>query len=114
MGVLVDGAVNVEQSLARAKRKARSISDRAKSNAKAKLGPTWAKVGNALGSSSKPYTTGVKPLRDRLGRDVRVFLKRANSRSRAELTGLIDKTIVELERAKRKLDRGTTPGWSAA
>jgi hypothetical protein len=115
MGVLVNGADKVEQSLKRVKRKARSINNRTKNNANAKLGRTWTWFENSLKSSpAKPYVTGVKPLRDQLDRDVRAFVKRVNSRTRTELKGLIDRTIVELEKAKRKLDHDTTPGWSAA
>lgn len=115
MGVLVTGALKVEEGLERLKRNARSISGATKTKANAKLRPTWTQVRNSLKRShANPIMRRIEPLPNQLEHDARVLVKRAKFRTSMQLTGLIDRTIVELEKVKRRLGRDSPTGWSAA
>jgi hypothetical protein len=121
MGVLVNGAIKVEQSFESVKQNARLMGRRTEVVARAKLKPAWIRITNSINTSRpKPIVTktiiakAIHPVPNRFQEHADAFVKNAKLRTSAELTMLIDRTIVELEKAKRKLGQGSSRGWAAA
>lgn len=115
MGVLVSGAVKVEEGLERLKRNAHVISGQTKAKANARLRPTLIQVRNSLnGPTAKPIIRRIKPIPRQLEHDAEILLNRAKFRTRVDLTRLIDRTILELEKVRHKLDRNSQPRLVAA
>jgi hypothetical protein len=103
---LVSGAVKVEEGVERLKRDAVAITEETRSKANATLRPTWTNVRKSLkGPRAKPIIRRIKPLPNKLEHDTKAILDKAEFRTRVALTGMIERTIVELEKVKRKLDR---------
>jgi len=106
LGVLVSGAVKVEEGVERLKRDALAITEGTRTKANARLGPTWTNVRKSLnGYRAKPIMKRIEPLSNKLEHDGKALLDKAEFRTRLALTGIIERTIVELEKAKRKLGR---------
>jgi len=106
LGVLVSGAVKVEEGVERLKRNALAITEETRTKANARLRPTWTNVRKSLnGYRAKPIMKRIEPLPNKLEHDGKALLGKAEFRTRAALTEIIERTIVELEKAKGKLDR---------
>ena len=106
MGVLVSGAVKVEEGVERIKRNALTITEETRAKANARLRPTWTNVRESLNRPrAKPIIRRIEPLPNKLEHDTKALLDKAEFRTRVALTGIIERTIVQLEKAKRKLDR---------
>jgi hypothetical protein len=106
LGVLVSGAVKVEEGVERLKRDALAITEETRAKAEARLRPTWTNVRRSLkGPRTKPIIRRIEPLPDKLEHDAKGVLHKAEFRTRGALTGIIERTIVELEKIKRKLDQ---------
>lgn len=117
MGVLVAGAVKVEEGIDRMKRNLRTMTRETKARADTQIGPAWRDVKNSLwgkGAHLIPVLRKIKPFPKQLEHDTKVFVDRAEVRARMALTGMIERTITELEEVKRRLDRGSPRGWYAA
>lgn len=110
MGILVTGAERVEHEIEHLKRNLRALTE---GQGDSRITPTWRHVKNSLEQARIWLTAGmknIKPVGKRLENETRQFLQRTNIRSRIMLVGTIDRTIVELERFKQKLDRGSLTG----
>lgn len=106
MGVLVSGAVKVEEGVERLKRNAFAITGETRTKAKARLRPAWTNVRASLnGPRAKPIIRRIEPLPNKLEHDAKVLLDKAEFRTRVALTGIIERTILELEKVKRKVDQ---------
>lgn len=106
LGVLVSGAVKVEEGVERLKRNALAITEETRAKANAKLRPTWTHVKGSLnGPRAKPIIRRIEPLPNKLERDAKALLDKAEFGTRVALTGIVERTIVELEKVKRKLDQ---------
>ena len=106
MGVLVSGAVKVEEGVERLKRNAHAITEETRAKANAKLRPTWTNVRESLkGLRAKPIMRRIEPLPNKLEHDAKALLDEAEFRGRVALNGIIERTITELEKVKRKLDQ---------
>lgn len=106
MGVLVSGAVKVEEGVERLKRNAHAITEETRAKANARLRPTWTNVRESLnGPRAKPIIRRIEPLPNTIERDAKALLDKAEFRTRVTLNGIIERTIAELEKAKRKLDK---------
>jgi len=106
LGVLVSGAVKVEEGVKRLKRDALAMTEETRAKAEARLRPTWTNVRKSLkGPRTKPIIRRIEPLPNKLEHDAKAFLHKAEFRTRAALTGIIERTIVELEKVKHKLDQ---------
>ena len=115
MGVLVTGALKVEEGLEQLKRDARSIGSAKATKANAMLKPKWAQVKNSLNNAQgKPIIERIELLPNQFEHDARFLWRRARFRTSAELTGFIERTIEELEKVKRKLEPNLNRGWAAA
>ena len=115
MGILVTGAVKVEEGVDRLKRNVRTITEEARSRAGARLKPTWAHVRSSVENPRvKPIIGRMKPIPDRLERDTKILLDKAECRTRTALTRIIDGTIVELEKVKHRLSQDSQRRWHAA
>jgi len=106
MGVLVSGAMKVEEGVEHLRRNALAITEDTRARANARLRPTWTTVRKSLNRSrAKPIIRRIEPLPNKLEHDTKALLDRAEFRTRVALAGVIERTIVELEKAKCKLDR---------
>jgi hypothetical protein len=106
LGVLVSGAVKVEKGVKRLKRDALAITEETRAKANARLRHTWTNVRESLnGPRAKSIIRRIEPLPNKLEHDAKVLLDKAESRTRVALTGIIERTIVALEKVKRKLDQ---------
>jgi hypothetical protein len=106
LGILVSGAVKVEKGVERLKRNALAITEETREKASAKLRTAWTDVRESLnGPSAKPIIKRIKPLPNGLERDGKALFDKAGFRTRAALTGIVEKTIAALEEVKRKLDQ---------
>jgi len=115
LGVLVTGAAKVEQEVERLRRNARMMTEQTRVRASARLGPTWAHVRGSLdGPRVKPIIRRLEPLPNQIEHATRALLTRAEFRAGLALTGFVDRTIVELEKVKRELDRRFPERWHAA
>jgi hypothetical protein len=95
LGVLVSGAVKVEEGVERLKRDAHAITQETRARANARLRPTWTNVRKSLkGPRAKPIIRRIKPLPNKLEHDAKALLERAEFRTRVTLTGIIERTIV--------------------
>lgn len=104
MGVLVSGAVKVEEGVERLKRDVHAITQETRAKAEAKLRPTWTNARESLkGPRTKPIIRRIEP--NKLEHGAKALLHKAEFRTRTGLTGIIERTIVELEKVKRKLDQ---------
>ncbi|MGA8904345.1 MAG: hypothetical protein WB661_04975 [Candidatus Bathyarchaeia archaeon] len=115
MGVLVTGATKVEEEVQRFKRNVRMVTEQRRVRAYARLRPTWAHVRNALEDPRvKPIMRRIEPLPNQIEHKTKALLNRAEFRAGIALTDLVDRTIVELEKLKRELDRRFPQRWVAA
>lgn len=72
----------------------------------AKWRPTWTHVRNSLEDPRvKPIIRRIEPLPNQIEHKTKVLLNSSEFRAGTALTDLVDRTIVELEKVKRKLDR---------
>jgi hypothetical protein len=114
LGVLVTGATKVEEGVLRFKRNVRMVTEQ-RVRAYARLRPTWAHVRNSLEDPRvKPIIRRIEPLPNQIEHKTKALLNRAEFRAGTALTDLVDRTIVELEKVKRKLDRRFPQRWVAA
>lgn len=108
LGALVSGAVKVEEGVERLKRNALAITEETRAKANARLRPTWTNLRESLnGHRAKPIIRRIEPLPNKLEHDAKALLDKAEFRTRVKLTGIIERTIMELERVKRKLDHNS-------
>jgi hypothetical protein len=115
LGALVTGAVKVEEGVDRLKRNVRAITEETRSRAGARLKLTWTHVRGSVESPRvKPIIGRMKPLADQLERDTEILLDKGEFRAKIVLTRIIDGTIDELEKVKRRLDHDSQRGWHAA
>ena len=106
MGVLVSGAMKVEEGVERLKRNAIAITEETRAKANARLRPAWTNVRGSLnGARARPIMRRIEPIPNKLEHDAKALLDGAEFRTRGALTGIIERTIVELEKVKRRLDR---------
>ncbi|MGD0690194.1 MAG: hypothetical protein ABSA50_10535 [Candidatus Bathyarchaeia archaeon] len=106
LGVLVSRAVKVEECVERLKRNALAITEETRAKANVRLRPTWTNVREALnGPRAKPIIRRIEPLPNKFEHDAKALLDKAEFRTRVALTGIIERTIVALEKVKRKLDQ---------
>ena len=106
LGVLVSGAVRLEEGVERLKRNALAITEETRAKANARLRPTWTNFRESLnGHHAKPIIRRIEPLPNKLEHDAKALLHKAEIRTRVALTGIIERTIVALEKVKRKLDQ---------
>jgi len=115
LGVLVTGAVKVEEGVDRLKRNVRTIAEGTRSRAGVKLKPAWTHVKSSLENPRvKPIIRRMEPIPNRLERDTKILLDKAEFRTRAVLTRIVDGTIVELEKVKHRLSQDSQRRWHAA
>jgi len=106
LGVLVSGAVKFEEGVGRLKRNALAMTQETRAKANARLRPTWTTVRKSLhGPRAKPIIRRIEPLPNKLEHDAKALLDKAEFRTTVALTGIIERTIVELEKVKHKLDQ---------
>lgn len=114
MGILVTGAERVEHEVEHLKRNLRALTE---GRADLRITPTLRHVKNSLEHAGMQLSEGmkkIKPVGKRLENETRQFLQRTTMRSRIMLVGTIDRTIVELERFKQKLDQGSLTSHRSA
>lgn len=108
LGVLVSGAVKVEEGVEHLKRNALAITEETRAKANARLRPAWTNLRESLnGPRAKPIMRRIEPLPNKLEHDAKALLDKAEFRTRVKLSGMIERTIMELERVKRKLDHNS-------
>jgi hypothetical protein len=98
--------MKVEEGVEHLKRNALAITEEARAKANTRLKPTWTNVRESLhGPRAKPIIRRIEPLPNKLEHDAKALLDKAEFRTTVALTGIIERTIVELEKVKRKLDQ---------
>jgi len=106
LGVLVSGAVKVEEGVERLRRNAHAITEETRAKANARLRPTWTTVRKSLhGPRAKPIIRRIEPLPNKLEHDAKALLDKAEFRTTVALTEIIERTIVKLEKVKHRLDQ---------
>ncbi len=117
MGILVDGAQNVEEAVHYLRTNLEDIAQETRVRAEPRLRATWMRARNSLEGKSdhlKPVRRKVENLRDQLSHHSTVALDKAETRARRTLKRMIENTIDELEKVKRSLERDSERIWHAS
>jgi hypothetical protein len=107
LGLLVTGAEKVEREVEQLKRNFRSLSRSDRTGTVARIGPSLNTVRASIERTRNrigPVNERIRPLRDHLEFETKTLLNSANVRSRILLLRTLDRTIVELEKARQRLD----------
>lgn len=113
MGILVEGAQRVEESVEHLKTNLQETRARAEPQLRA----SWKHARSSLGhkrSSFRPMRRKVDTIRHHLRHHSGVTLDRAETRARLTLKHMIENAIDELEKMKRSLERESDRIWHAA
>lgn len=118
LGLLVNGAAMVEEEVERLKRNLSTITSETRIKAGAGMKSTWRDVSNSFEGAKVrlgPAGRGVEPYQRKLSKGTKAFLGKAETRARIMVGRTIDRTIVELEKVRRRLGEDSRDrGWHAA
>ena len=115
MGVLVVGAEKIEHKIASLKQNLRTVSEEVMANAEAQIRPAWKDVRNSCGNEfhTKVMIQKINPLRNQVVQGTQAFLNNAEDRARIMAETIIENTILDLEKLKRRLQNNKLQGIAA-
>lgn len=107
MGILVVGAERVEEGVDHLRRNLVGMTQETRNKADPRIRSRWKQVHSSLEGAElklRPIVRRFKPASEKLERDTRVLVERAQIRTRVFLSRMIGSTIAGLETIKRNLD----------
>ena len=105
MGILVVGAERFEEGVDHLRRNLVTMTEETRSKAEPRIRSTWKQMHSALEGAEiklRPVVRRIKP--EKLERDTKIFVVRAQTRTRLLLSEMIGNTITGLEKIKRNID----------
>ena len=118
LGILVVAAEKVEAGVKGLKHNLRTMGEETKARMKRdQLRTSWHELRNSMSGTKshlRPVIRKAEPYKTKLGHETKLFLDKAEVRTRRALTETIECTIDQLEKAKRRLNHDMDRGWHAA